>query len=807
MDDKTRPDETGFRFIGKPLPRKEDERLITGRGRFSDDFNLDGQAYAMMVRSPYPHARIVAIDAAGAKAMPGVLGVYTGADCAADHLEPIPHDPLPKTKYDMKLTAPGGGGGVIFIGPHLLLPADKVRHVGEAVAMVVGKTMAQAMDAAEAVDVRYEELPFVLHSEDVMRPGAPALWDEVLDNILVDTVFGDPQATDRAFARAAHIVTRKFHVGRVTGVPLEPRAALGHYDAAIGRYTLYAGSGGAVRQKHELATVLGIAPEQLRVVSRDVGGNFGSRNRVFVEFGLVLWASQKLGRPVKFTATRSEAFLSDYQGRDLVTEVALALDAGGRFLAMRAANVSNVGARCVSLSPLSKGAGLIPGSYAIAAATLRAVAVYTNTVPTNPYRSSGRPEVTFAIERLVDAAAIELGIDRIELRRKNLVRPEAMPYRNAVGMVYDSGRYEANMDWALAVADCNGFPARRRDAKRRGKLLGLGLANYVESSIGAPREQARITVQPQDLSGPGHIDVVIGTQPAGQGHETSFAQVISDLLHVPVESVRIILGDTDVVRIGGGTHSGRSMRHAATVFSKAAGALIAKGKEIAAIVMGSAPEHVSFSDGRFVSRDTNRTFDFLELASEAVRHRLPEALRDGLAIVTDNEMHDPVFPNGTAVCEVEIDPDTGEMTLTRYASVDDVGRAINPLIVHGQTHGAIAQGVGQAMSEQIYLDPDSGQPLTGSLMDYAMPRSDTLPPFNTEIAEVLSPTNPLGIKAGGEGGTTAAPAAVVSAILDALRDIGVVDMAMPATPYAIWTAIRQAKERNKARNAATATPP
>jgi len=791
MDDKTKPAETGYRFIGKPMPRKEDARLTTGHGRFTDDFSLDGQAYAAMVRSPFPHARIVAIDTAAAQAMPGVLGVFTGADCAADRLAPIPHDPLPKTKYDMKLTAPGGGA--VFIGPHLLLPTDKVRHVGEAVAMAVAATKAQAMDAAEAVAVQYQELPFVLHSEAAMRPGAPAVWDEVADNVLIDTPFGDPQATDRAFARAAHVVKMKFHVGRVTGVPMEPRAALGAYDAATGRYTLYAGSGGAVRQKNELAAVLGIPAERLRVLSRDVGGNFGTRNRVFVEFGLVLWASHRLGRPVKFTATRSEAFLSDYQGRDLVTEVELALDGAGRFLAMRATNISNVGARCVSLSPLSKGAGLIAGSYAIPAASLRAVAVYTNTMPTNAYRSSGRPEVTYAIERLIDAAADRLGFDRIELRRKNLVRPEAMPYRNAVGMLYDSGRYEENMDWAMAVADWKGFPARRREAARRGKLLGLGLANYVESSIGAPREQARIKVQPQDQSGPGRVDVVIGTQPAGQGHETSFAQVVADLLCVPAESVRIIVGDTDVVRMGGGTHSGRSMRHAATVFAKAAVELIAKGKQIAAVVMGSAPENVSFTGGRFVARDTNRTFDFLELAREAARHQLPEALKDGLAVVTDNEMHEPVFPNGTAICEVEIDPDTGAMTITRYASIDDVGRAINPLIVHGQTHGAIAQGVGQAMSEQIYLDPDSGQPLTGSLMDYAMPHADTLPSFATEIAEVLSPTNPLGIKAGGEGGTTAAPAAVVSAVLDALRETGVRDITMPATPYAIWTAIQQAK--------------
>src|SRR6202044_51684 len=346
---------------------------------------------------------------------------------------------------------------------------------------------------------------------------------------------------------------------------------------------------------------------------------------------------------------------------------------------------------------------------------------------------------------------------------------------------------------AMEIADWKGFAARRREAKRRGKLLGRGLANYVESSIGAPREQARIKVQPE-----GRVDVVIGTQPAGQGHETSFAQVVSDLLHVPDESVRIILGDTDVVHVGGGTHSGRSMRHAATVFAKAAVELIDKGKQIAAIVMGVAAEGVSFDDGRFTSRYTNRTFDFLELAREAAQHTLPVALKEGIGVVTDKEMQEPVFPNGTAICEAEIDPDSGAMTITRYASIDDVGRAINPLIVHGQTHGAIAQGVGQAMSEQVYLDPDSGQPLTGSLMDYAMPRADTLPSFTTAIAEVLSPTNPLGIKAGGEGGTTAAPAAVVSAVLDALREFGVHDIAMPATPYAIWTAIQEAKKTGHA---------
>ena len=478
MDESRRPDETGFRFIGKPLPRKEDARLITGHGRFTDDFAVEGQAYAAIVRSPHPHARIAAIITERAKAMPGVLGVFTGADCAADKIGPIPHDPVPKTKYDMKLHGPGGKA--VFAGPHMLLPADKVRHVGEAVVMVVAETKAQAMDAAEAVEVQYEELPFVLHSEGAMQPGAPTIWDQVPDNITVETFFGDREATDRAFARAAHVVTKKFHIGRVTGVPMEPRSALGQYDAATDSYLLYAGSGGAVRQRNELIHVVGVPPERLRVISADVGGNFGTRNRTYVEFGLVLWAAKKLGRPVKYTAMRSEAFLSDYQGRDLVTTVELAIDDKHRFIGMRATNISNVGARCVSLSPLSKGSGLIPGSYAIPATTLRSVAVFTNTMPTNAYRSSGRPEVTFAIERLVDEAAKQLGVDRIALRRKNLISSKAMPYRNSVGMLYDSGHYEENMDWAMEIADWKGFPARRREAKRRGKLLGRGLANYVE---------------------------------------------------------------------------------------------------------------------------------------------------------------------------------------------------------------------------------------------------------------------------------------------------------------------------------------
>ena len=779
------PDLTSLGAIGQPLRRKEDERLLTGRGRFSDDFVLPGQTYAAVVRSPYPHARIVKIDTRRALATPGVLGILTGQDCAADGLSPIPHNPVPQTRYDMKLTGPGGGP--IFIGPQMLLPSDRVRHVGEAIAVVVAETALQAQDAAEEVAVDYRELPWIAQIKGALTPDATAVWDEVPDNVLVDTFFGDAAATERAFAIADHIVEMDFHVGRVTGVPMEPRAALGYWDAATGRGTLWAGSGGAVRQKTELAAVLGVPPDRVRVVSLDVGGNFGTRNRLYVESGLVLWASRKLGCPVKYTSTRSEVFLTDFQGRDLLTRVALAIRADGKFLGLRADNVSNIGARCASLSPLGKGSALVTGSYDIPAATLRSRAVFTNTMPTNAYRSSGRPEVTYAIERVVDEAARRLGIDRVALRRMNLVGQEAMPYPNAVGARYDSGTYEANMDLAMEIADWDGFAARRRAAEARGKLLGLGLANYVESSIGAPRERSEITITSE-----GRVKVVIGTGPSGQGHETSFAQVVGAVLAVPVETIDVVTGDTDIVSLGGGSHSGRSMRHSATLFAKAAPELIASGKRVAARLLDTSADQVTFADGRFSAAPHNRSFDFLELAKEASRL----GAEGKLAVTTDNEMHDPVFPNGCAVCEVEVDPETGLVEIARYSVIDDVGRCINPLIVHGQTHGGVAQGVGEAMWEECVVDPASGQPLSGSFMDYGMPRSNSLPFFTTRIVEVLSPTNPFGIKAGGEGGCTPALAVVISAILDALAPLGVRDLAMPATPLKVWTAIQKARRQS-----------
>jgi len=769
---------TIFKSIGQPVRRKEDARLLTGKGRFTDDFNLPGQAYAVMVRSPHPHAKIIGIDKSAALAMPGVIAVFTGADLAAAGLKPIPHSPIPKTKYDMKLTGPNGSE--IFIGPHLLLPTDKARHVGEAVAFVIAETAYEAMDAAEAVEVDYDVLDHVTETADAFEDGKPTVWDELKSNTLVDTVFGDVAATDAAFAKAKHVVKKSFHVGRVTGVPLEPRSALAGRDESGEGYVLYAGSGGAVRQKAELADVLNLDPAKLRVIAIDVGGNFGTRNRVYVEFGLVLFAAMKLGRPVKFTATRSESFLTDYQGRDLLTHVELALDENGKILAMRADNVSNVGARCVSLSPLGKGSALITGSYDIPAATLRARAVFTNTMPTQAYRSSGRPEVTFAIERMVDHAARECGFDPLDLRRRNLVSPDKMPYVNAVGARYDSGEYRKNMDRTLTIADWDGFEVRRIEAEKRGRILGRGFANYVESSIGSPKERAEITVKND-----GNVDVVIGTQPSGQGHETSFAQVVADMLCKPVEQITIIYGDTKVVSVGGGSHSGRSMRHAGTVMMMASQDLLNEGCIRAAELFGDDAENVTFEDGRFFIPGTNHVITLDELAGKDPSKPL--------AAARTNEMHEPVFPNGAAACEVEIDPATGGITLTRYATVDDVGRCINPMIVHGQTHGGIVQGLGQAMFENFYVEPESGQPMTGSFMDYGMPRADTMPSFKTEIAEVISPTNPLGIKAGGEGGTTPAPAVLVCAVVDALKRYGVTDIEMPVTPLKIWNAIQAAK--------------
>ena len=582
---------------------------------------------------------------------------------------------------------------------------------------------------------------------------------------------------------------------------MEPRAAVAVYDEESGRHTLYAGSGGSVRIKSDLAATLGVPESAVRVVAREVGGNYGTRNAFYPEFALVAWAAKRLRRPVKWTCERREAFLTDYHARDLVSHAELALDGDGRFLALRGVNTSNVGAHAVSFIPLAKGIAVLPSVYHIPAASLRGRAVLSNTSPTYPYRSAGRLEVMFVIERLIDLAARHHGFDRVELRRRNLVPAGAMPYRNPVGLVYDSGDYAATQDRAVALADWAGFEARRAEARRRGRYRGIGLANYLELNTGAPRERAEITVRPE-----GRLDVVLGTLSAGQGHETSFAQLLAEWLGVELGDVRLITGDTDVAAVGGGSHSGRSMRLGALVLARASDEIADKGKRLAAWLLEAAPADVDFARRRFVVKGTDRSVDLFEVAAAAERPDAPEALRGPLAGASDETVSVPSFPFGSAVCEVEVDPETGAVEVVRYTSVDDVGRAVNPLILEGQTHGGIAAGVGQALWERCHYDPETGQMQSATFMDYVMPRADMLPAFTTEISEVPSTSNPLGLRGGGEGGTTPALGAVVNALVDALAELGVEHIEMPATPERVWRAIHDAPGRRYAPVAGAAPP-
>jgi carbon-monoxide dehydrogenase large subunit len=650
----------------------------------------------------------------------------------------------------------------------------------------VAETLAKAKDAAELVTIDYEPLPAVIDTAAAAEPGAPKLWDELASNIFIDAEIGDAEGTARAFANAAHVAKLETWVQRVTGVPMEARTAVGSFDPQSGRYFLHAGSGGVVRQKAELAAMMGVPQDKVHVVAKDIGGNFGTKNSIFPEFPLVLWAARRARRPVKWVCDRSEAFLSDYQGRDLVAKIEVAMDKRGRFLGMRGSHLSNIGAFGCSIVPLRKGVTIFSGVYRVPVAHYRAYAVLSNTPPTTPYRSAGRPESTFIMERLCDVAASVTGIDRIEIRRRNLIEPEELPYRTAFGVTYDNGTYEIAMDKGLALSDWKGFADRKREAKKRGKLRGIGLSNYIECTMGYPREWSKITISPQR-----EVEVAVGTLSSGQGHETSFAQCVSEWFGVPFESVRLVQGDTDMVPVGGGSHSGRSMRMAGFVMGKAADAIILKSRRIAAHMLDVDPDKIEFKDGKFGTQGSPRTFDVFEIANAARSlNDLAEDLRAPLSAEIDHSFTDGGYPYGCAVCEIEIDPLTGTAEIARYCAIDDVGRAINPMILHGQTHGAIAQGLGQALWEECVVDPGSGQVMTGSFMDYAMPRADILPSFKTELMEVPSPTNPLGVRAGGEGGTTPALAAVINAIVDALKDHGVTHMEMPATPERIWRAIK-----------------
>jgi carbon-monoxide dehydrogenase large subunit len=771
--------------IGQPVRRREDLRLITGRGRYSDDVNLPGQAYAVMVRSPHAHALIRRLDAAAAKAAPGVLAVLTSDEVREDRLNPLPHI---ANNHPADIAIQNKDGSPIRRPEHAPIVFPEVCHVGEIVAVVVAETLAAAKDAAELVEIEWDVLPAVAGGLAAASPGAPPARRDSA-NIILDGEVGDQAATDAAFAKAAHVVKFDTWVQRIAGVPMEPRAAVGDYDPATGRYTLHAGAGGAVSPRRDLAIVLGVPPEKVRMVMQDVGGNFGTRGSFNVEFALVVWAARRLGRPVKWTCERQEAFACDYQARDLSVSAELALDRDGRFLAMRGSNLVNQGAYAIAFGPLNKGVEIMSSIYDVPTVHFRARAALTNTIPTRPYRSSGRPEVMFVMERLIDLAARRTGIDRIELRRRNLVPESAMPYTNPFGMVYDSGAYHQVMDTVLRLGDWANFPARRAAAKARGKCRGIGVANYVDTATGAPRERAEVTVRPDRI-----VEVAIGTVSQGQGHETSFAQLMTEFLGVPFDSIRLVTGDTDRVSVGGGAHSGRALRLGSIVMMNASNEVIHKGLRIAAHILEADAGDLEFIRGDFVVKGTDRRIGLFDVAREAIeRNDLPDDLRGPLQGEGDETVTLAAFPYGCHVCEVEVDPETGVVDIVRYSAVDDVGRAVNPLIVHGQVHGGIVQGVGQALWEECRYDPDSAQLLSGSFMDYAMPRADRLPFFATELSEVPTPTHPLGIRPAGEGGTTPALAVVVNAVVDALAEFGVEHIEMPATPERVWRAIAAAQ--------------
>jgi carbon-monoxide dehydrogenase large subunit len=748
---------------------------------------MPGQAYGYVLRSPHAHARIRSIEKAAATAAPGILAVLTGTDLLADGLNPIPHTSFSIHPAEIVLT--NRDGSPAFLAPHYPLAVDKARFNGEPVAFIVATSVNLAKNGAELIAVDYEILAPAIHSTRSARSDAPRVWDEATNNVCVDAVVGDPVATENAFAQAEHVVRLDTWVHRVTGVPMEPRAAVADYDATTGRYTVHAGSGTAHRQKLDIAAVLGVAPEAVRVLMQDVGGNYGTRGGFYPEVALVAWAARRTGRPVKWTCERHESFLSDYHGRDLYFEAELALDTEGNFLAMRGVDVSDVGAHTVSFATLQKSVEVMTSIYRVPAACFRARAVVSNTMMTRPYRATGRPEAMFVMERLIDRAAVEFGFDRLELRRRNLLPPKSLPYTNPFGMTYDNGRYHDAMAAAMRLGKWDSFAERKEEAKARGKRRGIGIANYVDTGTGVTRERAVITIHPE-----GAVDLVIGTMSNGQGHETSYAQLLHEWLGVPIESVRLITGDTDIVKFGGGSHSGRSMRLASIIINKASQRIVDKAKQIIGYLFDSPAAQIRFEDGRFSVAGADQPMSLFDVARAAYRsNSLPAEFRGPLEAECDEHIKDAAFPYGSHVCEVELDPETGMIELCGYSAVDDVGRAVNPMIIDGQTHGGIAQGVGQALWENIAYDPDSGQLLSGSFMDYAMPRADMLPPFSTEISEVPSTTHPLGIRPGGEGGTTPALAAVINAVVDALSEYGIRHVEMPATPHRIWSLIREAQ--------------
>ena len=782
--------------IGAPLARLEDGRFLTGRGHYTDDINRPGQTHAYLLRSPHAHARIKGVDIKAALKVPGVVAVLTGADIEADKLGGLP----------CGWGVTGKGGQAMKEPPHPLLAIGKVRHVGDPVAIVIAESRNAARDGAEAVEVDYDELPAVADTLGALKPGAPLVHDDVPGNLCYDWELGDKAATDAALAKAAHVTKLRLVNQRLVPNAIEPRAAIGEYEAATDQYTLYTSS----QNPHVIrllmcAFVLHIPENKVRVIAPDVGGGFGSKIFHYAEEALVTWASKKVGRPVKWTADRSESFVSDAQGRDHVSEASLALDKDGKFLALKVSTVAAMGAYLSTFStavPTYLYGLLLAGQYTTPAIYCEVKAVFSNTVAVDAYRGAGRPEATYLLERIIEQAAREMKIDPTELRRRNLIAADAFPYQTPVVVAYDTGNYQAHLDKAIELGDYKGFAKRREDSKKRGKLRGVGISCYIEAcgiapsavvgSVGARAglfEAAEVRFDPT-----GTVTVFTGSHSHGQGHETTFAQVVSSKLGVPIENINIVHGDTGRIPFGMGTYGSRSLAVGGTAIVKAMDKLIAKGKKIAAHLMEAAEGDVVFEDGQFKVAGTDKATPIGAVAFQAyVPHNFPhDKLEPGF---DEQAFYDPTnftYPSGSYICEVEIDPETGVVEIASFTAVDDFGNIINPLIVEGQVQGGIGQGIGQALVENCVYD-DNGQLVTGSYMDYGMPRADHIPNYKFAFTNTPCTHNPLGVKGCGEAGAIGSPPAVINAVLDALAPLGVTNIDMPATPARVWAAIQAAR--------------
>lgn len=781
--------------MGASVARKEDRRFLLGKGRYTDDLVLPGQTYAVFVRSPHAHAAIRSINASQALVSPGVLAVLTGDDVAADDLGTIPCGWTITNKDGSKMVAP----------PHPALAQGKARHVGDPVALVIAETKAQARDAAQLVEVDYDPLPAVAHLNAAVASGAPTVWDEAPGNVCFDWHLGDAAATEAEFARADRVVSIDLTNNRIAPNAIEPRAANGDYDGVEDRYTLYTTS----QNPHLIRLLMGaftlkVPEHKLRVVAPDVGGGFGSKIFHYAEELLVLWASRRVGRPVKWTADRSEAFLSDAHGRDHVSHAELAVTNDGRFRGLRVRTLANMGAYLSTFAPAIPTylhATLLSGPYVIPAIYAEVKAIFTNTVPVDAVRGAGRPEATYLLERLVDKAARELGIDRVEIRRRNLIQPDQFPYQTPVALEYDIGDYPATLNLALQAIDYDRFAERKAESEKRGKLRGFGISTYIEACGIAPSalvgalgagaglyEAATVRVHPT-----GSVTVFTGTHSHGQGHETTFAQLVNEKLGIPIENVEIVHGDTDRIPFGMGTYGSRSAAVGGSAIVKAIDKIVDKGKKIAAHLLEASVADVEFADGKYRVVGTDREKTFGEVAFTAyVPHNYPiDTVEPGLE---DSAFYDPknfTFPAGCHAVEVEVDPETGVVEVVDVAIADDVGVIINPMIVDGQAHGGLAQGIGQALLEECVYDSD-GQLLSGSFMGYTMPRASDLPSFKVGNHVTACTHNPIGIKGVGEVGAIGVPPAVINAVLDALAPLGVTHIDMPATPEKVWRAIQAA---------------